>query len=47
MIPYYNTFAKGFGYMNTIAVMNEVDTFDRILLPIRVSLIEIGPDVYT
>ena len=36
--------AKGFGHINTIPIMDEVDTFDRIVLPIGVSLIDIGPD---
>ena len=44
MVPFYNTFVKGFGHMHHIAIIEEVNTFDRILLPIGVSFIEIGPD---
>ena len=47
MIQFYNTSAKGFGYINPIAEMDKVDTFDRIVLPIGVSLIQIGPDFGT
>ena len=47
MIPFQNTFAKCFGHINPIAVMDKVDTFDQIVLTIGVSLIEIGPDVGT
>ena len=47
MILFYNTFAKGFGHINPIVVMDKVDTFDRLVLSIRVRLIEIGPDVGT
>ena len=38
---------KGLGHINTITIMDEVDTLDRIVLPIGVSLIEISPDVGT
>ena len=40
-------FEKCFGNINTIAIMNEVETFGRLALKIGVSLIEIGPDVGT
>ena len=35
---------KGLGHINPIAVIDKVDTFDQLVLPIGVSLIEIGPD---
>ena len=44
MIPFKNTFMKGFGNINPIAIMEEVDTLDWIVLPIGVSIIEIGPN---
>ena len=47
MITFYNTFTKGFGNINHIEIMDEVDTFERIVLPIRVSIIYISPDVCT
>ena len=47
MITFYNTFAKGSGQINNIAVMDKVDTSDRLVIRIRVSLIEISPDVGT
>ena len=40
-------FVKGFEHVNTITIMDEVDNFDRILLPIEVSIIDIDPDVGT
>ena len=47
MIPFKKKFTKGFGNNNTIAVMEKVDIFDWIELPIRVNLIEINPEVGT
>ena len=47
IISFYNTFAKVFGHINPIAVMEEVDTFGLIVLPIIIRLIEIGTDVGT
>ena len=38
---------EGFGHINNIAIIDKADTFYRIVLPIRVSLIDIGPDVGT
>ena len=38
---------KGFGNTNPITVMDKADTFDRLVPPIRVSLINIGLDVGT
>ena len=46
-IPFKDTFAKGFGHVNSIVIMDEIDTFDQLVLPIGVSLIEIVPDVVT
>ena len=37
----------GFGHINTLAVMDKDDTFDKILLLIEVRLIDIGTDVST
>ena len=37
-------FVKGLGHINPIAVMEKVDTLDFLVLPIGVSLIEIGPN---
>ena len=38
-------FSKGFGHINPVAVMNKFDTFERLVIPIGVILIDIGPDV--
>ena len=38
---------EGFGHINIITIMDEVDTFNLLVLPIGVGLIEIGPDVHT
>ena len=43
MIPFYNTSAKGFGHMNPTAIMDKVDTFSRLVLPIGDILIGIVP----
>ena len=40
-------FCEEFGHINPIAVMYKVDTFERLVLPIGVSLIDIGPDAGT
>ena len=47
MVPFQKTFAKNFWHINPIAVMENFDTFDRIVLQIGVSLIDIGSDVGT
>ena len=47
MIPFQNMFAKGFGHINPIALLDKADTFDWLVLPIGVSIIDIGPDVGT
>ena len=47
MIPFWNTCANGFGHINPIVIMDKVDTFDQLVLPIEVSLIDIGPHVRT
>ena len=47
MIPFYNMFAKGFGHINNIAVMDKVDPFDWLILPIGDRLIKNVPDVGT
>ena len=47
MITFQNTFSKGFGHINLIAITDEVDTFNWLVLTIGVSLIEIGTDVGT
>ena len=47
MILFQNAFAKGFGHINSIAIMDEVGNFNWIVLTIRGSLIEIVPDVGT
>ena len=46
-IPFYNTFEKSFGHINAIVLMDKVDNFERIVLKIGVSLLEIGPYVGT
>ena len=38
---------KGIGHVNTIVILDKVNNFGRIVLPIGVSLIDIGPDVGT
>ena len=45
MIPFDNKFTKGFGHINSTTVMDKVDNFERLVLSIKVSLIDIGPDV--
>ena len=47
MILFYTTFTKGYGHINPIAIMNKIDNFDRLLFPIRVRIVDIGPDVGT
>ena len=45
MIPIEYARAKNFGHINFIAIVDEVDSFDRLILPIGDSFIyEIGPD---
>ena len=45
IIPFQNTFEKGFRNTNPIAIMEKVDNFDRLVLPIRFIPIETDPDV--
>ena len=45
MIPFENILTKGFWHINHTMVMDKVDNFERLVLPIRVSHIDIGPDV--
>ena len=45
--PFENTFLKGSGHIYPIMIIDKVDTFNRLLIPIRFSLVEIGPDVGT
>ena len=40
-------FAKSFGYVNPIPILDEVDTFDHLVLPTGVILIWIGTGVGT
>ena len=47
MMPFLNTFAKGFGNVNPVSIMDKVDTFGQLVLPIGVILIDIDPGVGT
>ena len=47
MIPFNNTCAEGLEPISSIVVMGKVDTFDRLVIPIGVSFIEIGTNVGT
>ena len=40
-------FAKGFGHIISTAVMDKVNTLNQLVLPIIVSLIDIGPYIGT
>ena len=47
MIPFKDTLTKSFGNVNHIAIMDEVGTFNRLVLPTGVILIDINANVGT